>query len=111
MTQLLDASRSDYILALKQMVARVCEETGVHVNFMTNRRETDLVTFSLHGYRDQVLRLPAKIEEHLHGEDLELINTRQAEFNFLLQLVITESLQSQPRYPAERRGKLLVKYD
>lgn len=100
-------SLSDRTLEIKKLIARLCEEKQVQVNFTSKRRESDLVTFTLHGHRDQVLTLPAKIEEHLQDEALELINTRQIELDFLLQLVITTGLDEQKSNTPERRAKLL----
>ena len=100
-------SREDRALDLKRMIARTCEEKQVNVNFISNRRETDLVTFTLHGHRDQVLALPAKIEESLYQEDLELLGAKQVELDFLLQLVVTVNLEKQHKSSPERRAKLL----
>ena len=100
-------SKEDRVLDLKRMIARNCEEKQVSVNFISNRRKTDLVTFTLHGHRDQVLTLPAKIEEALQQEDLELLGTKQVELDFLLQLVVTINLEKQYKSSPERRSKLV----
>jgi 3-dehydroquinate synthase class II len=101
-------SREDRAFEIKRMIARCCESGQVKVNFMSNRRDSDVVMFALHGHRDQVLMLPAKIEEGLTGETLELINTRQTELNYLLHLVVTVDLGHQPTQTPERRSKLLT---
>jgi hypothetical protein len=100
-------SKDDRALDLKRMIARSCEEKQVSVNFLSNRRESDLVTFTLHGHRDQVLMVPAKIEEALQDEDLELLGAKQVELDFLLQLVVTINLEKQKKSSLERRSKLI----
>ena len=101
-------SREDRAFEIKRMIARHCENVHVEVNFMGNRRNSDMVTFSLHGHRDQVLILPAKIEEGLTEEALELVSTRQTELDYLLQLVVTIDLDKQRLQTPERRSKLFT---
>ena len=105
-----EVSREDRILELKRLIVRFCEDTQVEVNFMTNRRETDMVVFMLHGNRDQVLAIPAKIEEALKDEALELINTKQSELHFSLHLVLTVDLEEQATHSPEKRAKLLKNF-
>lgn len=96
----------DRQLTLKKMIARLCEERGVEVTFMTNRRLSDKVTCVIGGARDLVLPLPMLILENLVKEDLEVIRSRQAGFDYLLQLVITQDLKHQFGQTPERRAKL-----
>jgi hypothetical protein len=103
-------SKEDRAFEIKRMIARYCENVQVEVNFMGNRRDSDIVTFSLHGHRDQVLILPAKIEEGLVEETLELVSTRQTELDYLLQLVVTIDLEQQPKQKLERRSKLATQH-
>jgi hypothetical protein len=99
-------STQDRQLELKKIIARLCEERGVEVTFMTNRRLSDKVTCVLGGARDLVLPLPMLILEALEHEDLEVIRSKQEGFDYLLQLVITQGLEHQFGQTPERRAKL-----
>jgi hypothetical protein len=96
----------DRQLTLKKMIARFCEERGVEVTLMTNRRTSDRVTCVLSGARDLVLPLPMLILETLTSEDLEVVRSRQEGFDYLLHLVITQSRKRQFSQTPERRAKL-----
>jgi hypothetical protein len=102
--------REDRTLEIKRTIARLCEDVQVTVKFMAHRRESDLVIFALNGHRDQVLTLPAKIEELLADEDLELIDTRQTDLDFTLQLAITVDLDNQQHHSPEKRSKLANRF-
>jgi hypothetical protein len=99
-------SIEDRQLTLKKIIARLCEERGVEVSFMTNRRLSDKVTCVIGGARDLVLPIPMLILEALVKEDLEVIRSRQDGFDYLLQLVITQGLEHQFGQTPERRAKL-----
>ncbi len=96
----------DRKLTLKKAIARLCEERGIEVTFMTNRRASDKVTCVLGGARDLVLPLPMLILEILEHEDLEVVRSKQEGLDYLLHLVITQSLGSQFGQIPERRAKL-----
>jgi hypothetical protein len=93
-------------VTLKKLVARVCEEQGVKVTFIGSRRLSDTVTCVLNGPRDLVLPLPMMIFECLEQEELEVVSSKQEGINYLLQLVITPSLERQFSQTPERRAKL-----
>jgi hypothetical protein len=99
-------SANDREFELKRMIARFCEERGIAVSFMSNRRLTDRVTCLLSGPRDLVLSVPMLILEHLESEDLEVVRSRQEGLAYLLHLVITTKLERQFSQIPERRAKL-----
>ncbi len=96
----------DRQLTLKKSIARLCETRDVQVTFMTNRRLSDKVTCVLSGARDVVLPMPMLVLDMLEREDLEVIRSKQEGLDYLLQLVITESLIGQFSQTPERRSKL-----
>jgi hypothetical protein len=99
-------SVEDREFELKRMIARFCEERGIEVSFMSNRRLTDRVTCLLSGSRDLVLPVLMMILEHLEQEDLEVVRSRQEGLGYLLHVVITTKLERQFRQTPERRAKL-----
>jgi hypothetical protein len=84
----------------------LCEERGVEVTFMTNRRHSDVATCVLSGLRDLVLPMPMLLLEALETEDIEVVRSKQEGLAYLLHLVITKGLEEQYTQIPERRAKL-----
>jgi hypothetical protein len=98
--------KADHELTIKRIIARLCEERGVEVTFMTNRRHSDVATCVLSGLRDLVLPLPMLMLENLASQDIEIVRSRQEGLAYLLHLVITKGLEQQYPQTPEHHAKL-----
>jgi hypothetical protein len=98
--------KDDHELTIKRIIARLCEERGIEVTFMTNRRHSDVATCVLSGLRDLVLPMPMLLLETLETQDIEVVRSKQEGLAYLLHLVITKRLEEQYTQIPERRAKL-----
>ncbi len=96
---------------LDLLVSAVCKQAKVNVYSVPSRRTTDVLTFSMWGDRQSVLRLPSKILELLYNEDIEILQSGRRGINYVLIFVVTERLQQHPVARPERRAKLLNRLD
>ena len=100
--------RVEQVLKVSQ---HLCEVYSIKMYATESRRHSDVITLSLWGERQDVLKLPFKLLEYLPDEDIELLQSGRRGSDYLLLLVITERLIGQSIHMPERRAKLRGKFE
>ena len=96
---------------LDNLVSELCKQFKINVYSVPSRRQTDILTFSMWGDRQAVLKLPSKILERIYDEDIEILQSGRRGIDYVLVFVITQRLHEQTVVVPERRAKLLNRVD
>jgi len=96
---------------LDALITELSKRERVSAYSVPSRRETDILSFSLCGDRAAVLKLPSIIQEQLHNEDIEILQSGRRGIKYVLIIVVTERLSVQPLADSERRAKLFRKLE
>jgi hypothetical protein len=106
----MQTSRIHRVEHVLKIIQHLCELHNIKMYATESRRKTDVITLSLWGERQSVLKLPFKLLEYLPDEDIELLQSGRRGPDYLLIMVITERLISQSSQLPERRAKLRSKF-
>lgn len=101
---------NERIFAIKDLALKLAEQANTEVLFRKARRKSDLAYFTLYGERRRVLAVAAVYEDIFKTEDLEIIHSNHQSERYALTLVVTEKIERQTGFKAERRKKLLLKH-
>lgn len=96
---------------LDLLITDLCKRAKVTAYSVPSRRETDILSFSMWGERQKVLKLPSVIQEQLHDEDIEILQSGRRGIHYVLIFVVTDRIHNQPLAAQERRAKLFKKLE